>query len=72
MHISIDGVLLTPREYECLQWAAQGKTDWEIGRILGITQRTVAFHLVNARGKLGVTTTRQAIGRLARPGFPAH
>ncbi|SIT54693.1 Transcriptional regulator [Mesorhizobium prunaredense] len=65
----VDGVLLTPREYECLQWTAQGKSDWEIGCILGITQRTAAFHLANARRKLGVTTTRQAIGRLARSGF---
>ncbi|WP_348628553.1 LuxR family transcriptional regulator [Mesorhizobium sp. WSM3882] len=65
----IDGVLLTPREYECLQWAEQGKSDWEIGCILGITQRTAAFHLGNARRKLGVTTTKQAIGRLARSAF---
>ncbi|ODA93204.1 transcriptional regulator [Mesorhizobium sp. SEMIA 3007] len=65
----IDGALLTPREYECLQWAAQGKSDWEIGCILGITQRTTAFHLGNVRRKLGVTTTRQAIGRLARSDF---
>ncbi|AZO50328.1 MAG: LuxR family transcriptional regulator [Mesorhizobium sp.] len=62
----IDGVLLTPREYECLQWAQKGKSDWEIGCILGITQRTAAFHLGNARRKLGVTNTKQAIGRLPR------
>ncbi|MCA0048239.1 LuxR family transcriptional regulator [Mesorhizobium sp. B283B1A] len=63
---TIDGVLLTPREYECLQWAEQGKSDWEIGCILGITQRTAVFHLSNARRKLGVTNTKQAIGRLPR------
>lgn len=68
----IDGVSLTPREYECLQWAARGKSDWEIGCILGITQRTVAFHLGNARRKLGVTTTKQAIARLAGSGFSVH
>ncbi|WP_032927923.1 LuxR family transcriptional regulator [Mesorhizobium sp. LNHC221B00] len=65
----VDGVLLTPREYECLQWAARGKSDWVIGRILGITRRTAAFHLGNARRKLGVTTTKQAIARLAGSGF---
>ncbi|OBQ95791.1 MULTISPECIES: LuxR family transcriptional regulator [Mesorhizobium] len=68
----IDGVLLTPREYECLHWAAKGKSDWEIGCILGITQRTAAFHLANVRRKLGVTTTRQAIGRLARSDSSVH
>jgi LuxR family transcriptional regulator, activator of conjugal transfer of Ti plasmids len=36
----IDGVSLSPREFECLEWAAQGKSAWEIGRILGITRRT--------------------------------
>jgi hypothetical protein len=28
----IDGVALSPRELECLEWAAQGKSAWEIGR----------------------------------------
>ncbi|MCP9232802.1 LuxR family transcriptional regulator [Mesorhizobium sp. LMG 17147] len=44
----VDGVRLTAREYECAQWAACGKTAWEIGCILGITRRTAAFHLDNA------------------------
>ncbi|NGO55264.1 LuxR family transcriptional regulator [Allomesorhizobium camelthorni] len=68
----VDGVSLTPREYECLQWAARGKSDWEIGCIVGITRRTAAFHLGNTRRKLGVTTTKQAIARLAASGFSVH
>ena len=68
----VDGVLLTPSEYECLQWAALGKSAWDIGCILGIKRRTAAFHLDNARRKLGVRTVAQAVARLARSQSPLH
>ncbi|WP_436798470.1 LuxR family transcriptional regulator [Mesorhizobium ventifaucium] len=61
----VDGILLTPREYECLQWAARGKSASDTACILGIRSRTVAFHLDNARNKLGVRTKDQAIALLA-------
>jgi DNA-binding CsgD family transcriptional regulator len=61
----VDGVSLSPRELECLEWSARGKSAWEIGSILGISRRTVAFHLDNARAKFGVRTIRQAVVRLA-------
>lgn len=54
---------LTPREAECLRWAAHGKTGWEISRLLGITERTVIFHMDNAVRKLGVSGRRQAVAR---------
>jgi len=52
---------LTKREHDCLYWAAQGKTSWEIGRILGIRERTVNFHIANSCGKLAVRTRQAAI-----------
>ncbi|SDN38347.1 LuxR family transcriptional regulator [Afipia sp. GAS231] len=61
----IGGILLSPRESECLQWAAQGKSSWEIGRILGISRHTVASYLDNAKQKLGVRTIVQAATRLS-------
>lgn len=61
----VDGVRLSPREFECLQWAARGKSAWEIGHILGISRRTAAFHLDNAKAKLGVRSITQAVARLA-------
>lgn len=61
---AVDGVLLSPREFECLQWAAQGKSAWEIGHIVGISRRTAAFHLDNAKEKLGVHSIIQAVARL--------
>jgi DNA-binding CsgD family transcriptional regulator len=53
--------LLSPREIECLSWAAAGKTDAEIGRILEISPRTTRFHIENAKKKLGVATRVQAV-----------
>ena len=53
--------LLTTRELDVLAWAAEGKTAWEIGKILSISERTVKFHLSNIYRKLGVTTRAQAL-----------
>lgn len=62
---SIAGILLTEREFECLTWAARGKSAWDTSRIIGITQRTVAFHLHNAKMKLNVRTVQQAVALMA-------
>ncbi|WP_431015427.1 LuxR family transcriptional regulator [Bradyrhizobium pachyrhizi] len=62
---SVDGIRLSPREFECLEWASQGKSAWEIGCILGISRNTVAYYLENAKQKLGVRTVLQAVTRLA-------
>ena len=52
---------LTPRERECLLWTAHGKTAWEIGQILGISDGTVVFHLKNATRKFNVFTKYHAV-----------
>ncbi|MGY4573702.1 LuxR family transcriptional regulator [Bradyrhizobium sp. USDA 3256] len=56
----VNGIELSTRERECLEWATQGKSAWEIGQILGISQYTAATHLSNAKKKLGVRTVVQA------------
>jgi DNA-binding response OmpR family regulator len=56
---------LGERELETLTWAARGKTFSEIGQILGLSRRTVEFHLDNARRKLGVPTRTQALIKAA-------
>lgn len=67
----VDGVALSSRELECLEWAAQGKSAWEIGRLLNISRRTAAFHLDNAKAKFGVRTICQAVAKLsAARAFP--
>jgi DNA-binding CsgD family transcriptional regulator len=58
---------LTAREIECLQWVLEGKTNWEIGVLTGVTARTVQFHLSNCARKLGVFNRVQAaVGALIR------
>lgn len=54
---------LTRREQECLVWSAEGKSSWETGRILGISENTVIFHLRNAGRKLNVSNRQQAVAR---------
>ena len=55
-----------------MTWVARGKTSAEIAEILGLTKRTVDFHIDNARTKLGAATRTQAVikaatGRLIEP-----
>lgn len=60
---------LTERELTCLRWAAVGKTSWEMGAILGLTERTVNFHVQNACRKLGVHSRQAAITSALRAGL---
>lgn len=46
--------LLTLREREVLRWLARGKSNAEIGAILGISAATVGKHLEHIYPKLGV------------------
>jgi CheY-like chemotaxis protein/DNA-binding CsgD family transcriptional regulator len=55
---------LTPRETEVLSWVAKGKTNRDVGDILGMSPRTVNKHLEHVFEKLGVET-RSAAAALA-------
>lgn len=62
---------LSRRERECLQWAAAGKTDWEIGRILSLSEKTVNIYIERAKAKFGTSTRAQAIVRALHGGMIA-
>jgi DNA-binding CsgD family transcriptional regulator len=62
---------LSRRERECLQWAAAGKTDWEIGRILSLSDKTVNIYIERAKAKFGTNTRAQAIVLALRGGLIA-
>ncbi|MGE5547890.1 MAG: helix-turn-helix transcriptional regulator [Solirubrobacterales bacterium] len=64
-------VRLTPREREILTWAAQGKTGWEIAQILHLAERTVIFHIENAKAKLGANSRSHAVVRAMMLGLIA-
>ena len=51
----------TSRENEILYWTSVGKTYQETGMILGITVRTVKFHMSNIVKKMGVANARHAV-----------
>jgi DNA-binding CsgD family transcriptional regulator len=60
---------LTPRELEALRWTMDGKTAWEVGAILGISERTAVHHVNNAMHKLDCTTKHQAVLKALRLGL---
>lgn len=53
--------VLSPRERQCLELAAQGKDDWAIGQLLHLSEHTVHGHLERAKRRLGVATRVQAV-----------
>jgi DNA-binding response OmpR family regulator len=60
---------LNEREIDALTWSARGKTSDEIAQILGLSKRTVDFHLDSARTKLGVATRTQAVVKAVTGGL---
>jgi DNA-binding CsgD family transcriptional regulator len=60
---------LTPRELEVLRWTMDGKTAWEVGAVLGISERTAVLHVCNAMRKLGCANKHQAVLKALRLGL---
>lgn len=56
-------VTLSVRERDAIAFVAEGKTDWEIGVILGVSEATARFHVDNARRKLGAVNRAHAVAR---------
>lgn len=62
---------LSSREVTILNWMKNGKTNWEIGKILGVSERTVRFHIESIFSKLQVTSRSQAVATAIEHGLPA-
>lgn len=62
-------VRLTNREIEILKWTADGKTSGEVSEILGVSERTINFHINNAMEKLGTSNKLAAAVKAAVLGF---
>ncbi|KPF45735.1 hypothetical protein IP87_07680 [beta proteobacterium AAP121] len=60
---------LTPRELEALRWTMDGKTAWEVGAVLGISERTAVLHINNAMHKLQCVNKHQAVLKALRLGL---
>jgi DNA-binding CsgD family transcriptional regulator len=61
--------LLSQREIECLRWSADGKTSWEIGRILCLSESFICKMLSSAQAKLGCVSRQHAIASALRLGI---
>ncbi len=61
---------LSPREREVLKWLRLGKTSWDISVIMGISERTVNYHVNNIMKKLDVTSRLQAVSEAVNLELP--
>lgn len=52
---------LTPREREVLLWAMEGKSNWEISVILGISHESIKGHIANILSKLDASNRAHAV-----------
>jgi LuxR family quorum sensing-dependent transcriptional regulator len=64
-------IALSEREREALQWAAEGKNDWEIGEVMNISEHGADKHLRSVRAKLGAINRTQAVAEAIRRGLIA-
>jgi LuxR family transcriptional regulator, quorum-sensing system regulator CviR len=61
---------LSLREMTILNWVKNGKTNWEIAKIMGITERTIRFHVESIFSKLDVTSRSHAVATAIEHGLP--
>ena len=60
---------VTAREREVILWCSAGKTNWEIGQILGISEKTVQHEIASASRKLNSVNRAQLIAESIRLGL---
>jgi len=63
------GQPLSRRETECIRLIAKGLSSSQAGTVMGITERTVEFHVGNLLSKLGATNRREAITKVVAAGL---
>lgn len=63
------GSRLSPREREVLWWAAAGKTVWETGRLLGLSEQTAQSYIRDAIRRLGAINKTHAVAEAVRLGL---
>ncbi len=62
---------LSAREREALQWAAEGKNDWEIGEVMKISEHGADKRMRSVRAKLGAINRTHAVAEAIRRGLIA-
>jgi LuxR family transcriptional regulator, quorum-sensing system regulator CviR len=54
-------ITLSDREKDVLNWLKQGKSSWDVSVILGVSERTVNYHVYNIMHKLEAVNRPQAV-----------
>lgn len=65
---AVAGVHLSPREAEALRWVSEGKSDWEIGVLMRISEHGVDKHLRSVFVKLKAVSRAHAVAEALRRG----
>lgn len=60
---------LTRREKEVLTWCYAGKSSWDIGELLGVSESVINFHVKNAKNKLDCSTRIACVLKAIRHGL---
>ena len=60
---------LSPRQIDCIELVARGKSDWGIGQILGLSRDTVHEYVEAARCRYGVRRRTQLVLTAVRDGY---
>ncbi|MBI5891024.1 MAG: autoinducer binding domain-containing protein [Nitrosomonadales bacterium] len=60
---------LSAREKEVLKWMSDGKSNWEIAQVIGLSESTVKNHVHHILGKLHVGTRAQAVAKAIKLKF---
>jgi DNA-binding CsgD family transcriptional regulator len=70
-HDAVDdlAVNLSGRECQVLEWLKEGKSSWDISMVLGVSERTINFHVYNLLRKLGAINRPQAVAIAMRRGL---
>ncbi len=58
------GETLSEREGEVMEWLKQGKSNWEMARLMEIAEDTVKYHIKNIMRKLNVVNRVQAVAKV--------
>jgi len=60
------GAGLSSRELDCVQWCAEGKTNWEISVILGLREKTIEAYVRSACAKIGAVNRSHLVAESFR------
>jgi DNA-binding NarL/FixJ family response regulator len=67
--LSPEEIVLTPRESDVLQLLARGRSNKQIAATLGVSERTVKFHVSALFTKLGAPNRTEAVTRAIQAGL---